>query len=150
MTLTAKAIAAALVAALLFWAGWTTQGWRAEAKLYDLKREHAESLAIANAEALERYKKMEEQKDAAIKSAEERAAKNAAAANLAQSTADGLRGDIAAMRANIATITDSAVREYADSLSDVLGACADEAVELARAADGHAADVRLMQDAWPK
>lgn len=146
----AKALIAAVLAAFLFGAGWMVQGWRAEAKLYDVKREYAEATAKAQAEALERYQSMERQKDEAIEAHAALAAKNAAAADAAARAADSLRRDLSGVSARIAAATDSAVREYATTASVVLGECSAEVVELASKADGHSSDVRLMLDAWPR
>lgn len=145
-----KLIWASVLAAFLFGAGWVSNGWRAEAKLYEVKREYAEATAKASAEALERYQTLERQKDEAIQAHAALAAKNAAAADAAARAADSLRRDLSGVSARIAAATDSAVREYATTASVVFGECAAEVVELARAADGHSSDVRLMQDAWPK
>lgn len=146
----ARIIGAAIAAVLLFAAGWMTQGWRAEAKLFDVKRQFAESAATAHAQALERYQTLERTKDEAIAAHAALVAQNADAAAAALRTADGLRRDLAGMPARIAAATDSAAREYAAAASVVLDQCTAEVADLARVADGHAADVRLMLQAWPK
>ena len=141
---------AAIAAAMLFGAGWMAQGWRAEAKLLDVKRQFAESAATAHAQALERYQTLERTKDEAIAAHAALVAQNADAAAAALRTADGLRRDLASVPARIAAATDSAAREYAAAASVVLDQCTAEVADLARVADGHAADVRLMLQAWPK
>lgn len=146
----ARIIGAAITAALLFAAGWMTQGWRAEVKLFDVKRQFAESAAIAHAQALERYQTLERTKDEAIAAHAALVAQNADAAAAARRTADGLRRDLASVPARIAAATDSTAREYAAAASVVLDQCTAEVADLARVADGHAADVRLMLQAWPK
>lgn len=146
----ARIIGAAIAAALLFAAGWMAQGWRAEAKLFDVKRQFAESAATAHAQALERYKTLERTKDEAIAAHAALVAQNADAAAAARRTADGLRRDLASVPARIAAATDSTAREYAAAASVVLDQCTAEVADLARACDGHAADVRLMLQAWPK
>lgn len=146
----ARIIGAAITAALLFAAGWMTQGWRAEAELFDVKRQFAESAATANAQALERYQTLERTKDEAIAAHAALVAQNADAAAAARRTADGLRRDLAGVPARIAAATDSAAREYAAAATVVLDQCTAEVADLARVADGHAADVRLMLQAWPK
>lgn len=146
----ARTIGAAIAAALLFAAGWMTQGWRAEAKLFDVKRQFAESAAADRAQALERYQTLERTKDEAIAAHAAIVAQNADAAAAARRTADGLRRDLASVPARIAAATDSTAREYAAAASVVLDQCTAEVADLARVADGHAADVRLMLQAWPK
>ena len=146
----ARIIGAAIAAALLFAAGWMTQGWRAKARLFEVKRQFAESAAADRAQALERYQTLERTKDEAIAAHAALVAQNADAAAAARRTADGLRRDLASVPARIAAATDSAAREYAAAASVVLDQCTAEVADLARVADGHAADVRLMLQAWPK
>ena len=146
----ARIIGAAITAAMLFGAGWMAQGWRAEAKLLDVKRQFSESAATAHAQSLERYQTLERTKDEAIAAHAALVAQNADAAAAARRTADGLRRDLASVPARIAAATDSAAREYAAAASVVLDQCTAEVADLARVADGHAADVRLMLQAWPK
>lgn len=145
-----KLIWAAVLAAFLFGAGWVSNGWRHEAKLYDTKRAHAEQMAKQAAQALADYERLERQKDEAIQAHAALVAQNAATADAARAAADGLRRDLARVPGRIAAATREAVDQYATTASVVFGECAAEVVELARAADGHSADVRLMQDAWPK
>lgn len=148
--MSARALVATVGAALMFGAGWVANGWRAEAELLDVKRQFAESAATAHAQALERYQTLERTKDEAIAAHAALVAQNADAAAAARRTADGLRRDLASVPARIAAATDSAAREYAASASVVLDQCTAEVADLARVADGHAADVRLMLQAWPK
>jgi regulator of replication initiation timing len=42
------------------------------------------------------------------------------------------------------------VTEHNNPLADLLGQCSRELVELARKADGHAADAVILRDAWPR
>lgn len=146
----AKALIVLALVAIAFIAGWVVQGWRAEAKLLDVKRQFAESAATAHAQALERYQTLERTKDEAIAAHADLVAQNADAAAAARRTADGLRRDLASVPARIAAATDSAAREYTAAASVVLDQCTAEVADLARVADGHAADVRLMLQAWPK
>lgn len=146
----AKALIVLALVAIAFIAGWVVQGWRADARLFDVKRQFAESAAADRAQALERYQTLERTKDEAIAAHAALVAQNADAAAAARRTADGLRRDLASVPARIAAATDSAAREYAAAASVVLDQCTAEVADLARACDGHAADVRLMLQAWPK
>ena len=146
----AKLIWAAVLAALLFGAGWVAQGWRAEVKLYDTKRAHAEQMARQAAQALADYERLEKQKDEAIQAHAALVAQNAATADAARAAADRMRRDLADMPRRIAAASREAVDQYAAAAGKLLGACTAEYQWLAERADGHAADVRLMQDAWPK
>lgn len=142
--------AAAFSIATAFAAGWLAQGWRAEAELFNVRREYAELDLRRSAAALESYIRMEGVKNAAIKEAEARAASNAAAAASARTAADSLRRDIAGVPGRIAAATDAAVREYAGVAGQLLGDCTAQYQRVAAEADQHSSDVQLMMDSWPK
>lgn len=143
----AAGIAGAVLAGLL---SWNVQAWRYDAQIAEIKAQHSRALADAHQKALDDTIKLQRIKDAAIEKAEQRAKQNADAAAAARRTADGLRRDLASVPARIAAATDSTAREYAAAASVVLDQCTAEVADLARVADGHAADVRLMLQAWPK
>lgn len=70
---------------------------------------------------------------------------------------DGMRGDFARLPDRIARAAQPALAEYAatctavfESMAAAGGRLAEGGAGLARKAEGHAADARLMQDAWPK
>lgn len=150
MTGRAQSIALGLLLMLAFAAGWLVNGWRADSKISLLKQEQAEQVMRAGASALASYSRMEKQKDEAIKSAQARAATNAADAGRAAAAADGLRKQLASMPARIAASTRSAVDEYAATAGELLGACTAEYQWMARQADGHANDARMISEAWPQ
>ena len=73
-----------------------------------------------------------------------------------RSLTGGLRGDFAGLPERIATAAQPALAEYASACTAVFeqlaaagGRLAEGGADLARAADGHAADERLMREAWP-
>ena len=72
-------------------------------------------------------------------------------------TTAGLRSDFAGFPQRIAAAAQPALAEYASACTAVFQELADRGermaqrgAEIARQADGHAADARLMQDAWPR
>ena len=72
-------------------------------------------------------------------------------------TAAGLRGDFAKLPDRIARAAQPALAEYATTCTAVFeamaaagGRLAEGGAGIARQAEGHAADARLMQSAWPK
>ena len=67
-----------------------------------------------------------------------------------RATADSLRNQLAASRRDLSSATADAARQYATALSDVFAECTDRLTELAKAADGHASDSLMYQQAWPK
>ena len=69
----------------------------------------------------------------------------------------GLRGDFAGLPDRIATAAQPALAGYARTCTAVFeqlaaagGRLAEGGADIARAADGHAADARLMHQAWPR
>jgi hypothetical protein len=65
-------------------------------------------------------------------------------------TADGLRGDLAAARADLSRASGDALRKHAATLNAVFGECAATAEGLAGQAQGHASDTLTLEQAWPK
>lgn len=145
-----RLIAAGASLVLAFATGWVAQGWRMGAEHAALEMRYATRLAQAQEDALKEYARLEKVKDDAIREAEIEAEKNAAAAAAATRAADRLRGDVASLRASIAAAPRTTVDQYAATASELLADCGRELAGVARAADGHAADVRLMLGAWPK
>lgn len=71
-------------------------------------------------------------------------------------TTAGLRGDFAGLPERIAGAAQPALAQYASTCTAVLqeladrgGRMAERGADIARAADGHAADAALIRDAWP-
>ena len=150
MTARAKAITYGLLLVLAFAAGWLVNGWRADAVISGIKTEHAAQVAINASNALERYETMERTKDEAIKAAQERETQFKADAGRAAATADGLRKQLASVPTRIAAASRAAVDEYANTAGELLGQCTAEYQQVAEAADRHASNERLIQEAWPK
>ena len=143
--------ATAIVAgALAFGGGWKVQAWRYDAQIADISQKHATALASANQKALDDTIKMQRTKDEAIKAAEQRAAKNAAAADSARRTVDGLRGTLYEFRASLPNASSSALIARADTAAELLGVCADEYRSVAEAADRIASDRQTLIEAWPR
>ena len=143
--------ATAIVAgALAFGAGWQTQEWRYGKQIADISQKHATELARANQKALDDTIKMQRTKDDAIKAAEQRAAKNAAAADSARRAADSLRSTLYSFRASLPGLTKPAAAVAADTAAELFGACVNEYRSVAESADRHAADAVMLFEAWPK
>ena len=143
--------ATAIVAgALAFGAAWQTQAWRYGKQIAGIQAQHATALASANQKALDDTIKMQRAKDEAIKAAEQRAAKNTAAADSARRAADSLRSTLYSFRASLPGLTKPAAAVAADTAAELLGTCADEYRSVAEAADRIASDRQTLIDAWPK
>lgn len=164
MTTKAKALIAALVAAFLFGAGWLTNGWRLSGQIEAIKHGQTQSqlnnvTAVAHdladthgrfVDALQQFQTTQQ-------------ANQLAQQDLGRVLLDlrgvtsGLRGDFAGLPGRIERASQATLGQYASTCTAVFEAMAAGGARLAEAgagvaakADGHAADVRLMQDAWPK
>lgn len=143
--------------------GWLANGWRLAAELE--RARHAQTTAqLAGAtKTIARMGEFQKGLDDALTQFQKtQRANDEAAANLDRGLRDlhgvtvGLRGDFAGLPDRIATAAEPALRQYASTCSAVLselaergGRLAESGAGIARQADGHAADVRLLQQAWP-
>ena len=143
----AAAIGGAALAAVM---AWQVQAWRYDAQIADTAAQHAVALASANQKALDDTIKMQRTKDDAIKAAEQRAKREAVNAAALRSERDGLRAQLAATTVLLPSASCSSVREYTATLNGLFDQCAGAFEDMAGKAAGHAADSRLMLEAWPK
>lgn len=67
----------------------------------------------------------------------------------ARTESDGLREQSAEAARRLAAAPPAAVLEYAATVNQLFADCSRSYQELAGAADGHAADVRTLSEAWP-
>lgn len=159
-----KLIWAALAAAFLFGAGWVAQGWRLSGQIEALKHGQTQTQlnnvkAVANDLADTRGRFV----DALQQFQSTQQANQLAQQDLGRVLLDlrgvtsGLRGDFADLPRRIERASQATLSQYATTCTAVFEAMAAGGGRLAEAgagvaakADGHAADVRLMQDAWPK
>ena len=144
-----KVILAVVAIAAAGLAGWTMNGWRLNAQIDRMVSEHSQALAKANADALAKYVAMEKRKQEAIDEANRIAQRNAAAEADARNNANRLRREIATAD-RVSTATVASLREYTTTLNTLFGQCIAEVRDLAKVADGHALDSRVLLGAWPK
>lgn len=142
---------AALVlgAALAGLGAWQAQALRYDARIADMRQAHAQASADAAQKAMDDTIKMQRTKDAAIQQAEQRAAQNAAAADTARRTVDGLRGTLYEFRASLPSASTAALITRADTAAELFGACVNEYRSVAESADRHASDAVMLIEAWP-
>lgn len=93
--------------------------------------------------------KLQKEKDDAVKQAEARTAALQVSLARSRADADRLRNLLSDAGQRIATASAEAVREYALVADEVFGQCVREYQDVAAKADGHAADVQTLIDAWP-
>jgi hypothetical protein len=142
-------IAAAASLAIGLGAGWTANGWRLNGKIDRMIAEHSQALATAGQNAMNESARLQKLKDEALNEANKIAQRNAQAAASARTELDRLRRQLA-NRATVANATCASVRDYASTLAVIFGECATAIGEMAKDADGHAADSRTLEKAWPK
>ncbi len=129
---------------------WHVQAWRYDAQIAGIKTAHAQAATLASEEAARNFRAITTQYEGALNDSRKREAdlrRNVAAA---RNESDGLRDAIYAFRAKLPNATAATVAVAADTAAELLGACSAEYQDVAAAADGHAADARLMHEAWPK
>lgn len=142
--------ATAIVAgALAFGAGWQAQEWRYGKQITGIRAQYAELVASSAKSALKLTEHYRENADAAVRKAESRAAKNKRDADGLRGELDGLRGDLATVPDRILGATRDAVDQYAATASVVFDQCVRRYSEVAENAQGHAATVETLRDAWP-
>ena len=146
-----KILALSVAAALVFGsaAGWTVNGWRLNGKIDRLQAEHSLALAKATEAARLESERMQKVKDEAIDEANRIAQKNAADAASARTELGRVRQQLAS-RSALNNATCASTRDYADTLTNIFSQCAARLGEVAQSADGHAADSRTCQAAWPR
>lgn len=140
---------AAICAGLFGWGGINAYRVNsAKAEIAELKEQHAQAMVVAQEQAAEQTRSLQEQKDEAIAQAQTRAKENAAAAGRARSELERLRQQ-SASGASDAGDSIEACTNYATAANTVLNECAGALVSLAEVADGHVNDLRTYTDSWP-
>ena len=143
------AAAIIIAAALAGWAGWSVQGWRMGEQIAALKTAQAEAVNTATREArATESRRYQEIQNAQAKSAQ-RAADARRASDAARTAGDWLRDDIAAgLRSSEESA--AACHQHAATVSRLLDQCQQDYRGMASTAQGHAGDVMLLLEAWPK
>lgn len=142
-------LVAAAIAAAAFGTAWTAQGWRYDKQIADIHAAQAVASAEAQRKANEATAMLQQQADAAQREHARRLADVRRDADRARGAADRLRNDLDTARATLPSATCSAARDYAATVNELFGECTATAGRLAEAADGHAADALMLQQAWP-
>lgn len=132
------------------------QDWRYSGKIAQIERDHTEATAQRQAAHI---KALEIAREQTIKH-QQQAQKSQDDASLRMAGADAAlrrnRGELERLRdainnrAAAVRLPDSATTtrsETADAIGGILGECGAALADLARAADGHVSDIKMMQDA---
>jgi hypothetical protein len=139
----------AAIAAAAFVGGFAVQGWRMDAKIAEIETTNAAAVVAATVQVVEESKRLQGQKDDALKVAQQQIRKNALATDAARIELHRVRVEADRATTAIVTATCPAVRDYATTSTSVFGECTVALEEMARLADGHAVDAKALRDAWP-
>ena len=144
------AIAALAAAVIAAWGAWSVQGWRLGERITQMEKAQVEATntAVREARATESRRYQEIAHAQAV--AQTRAVAARRDADAARGELDRLRDASRATRGGVPGEPAGACVARADAAGDVLAQCAAAYQELARAADGHANDALMLQQAWPK
>lgn len=152
ITLATHLAAWLLGAALAASAAWQLQDWRLGAQIAGLKAAHAADRAQAQADALAAERATATRYQGALNDARTRQLALQRDVGRARTESDSLReqaADAARRIADARTAAPAALAEYATASAELLADCSRRYQAVAAAADGHAADVRTLRDAWP-
>lgn len=156
-------IAAGVAGVVAFGGAWQVQSWRYGLEIEQIKHQQTNAALSGAREAVQDMTAFQKGLNDALTNFQGTQQRNAAAQqdlgrlllDLRGTTA-GLRNDFASLPGRISAAAQPALAEYATTctavfqeLADRGGRMAERGAELARQADGHAADARLMQDTWP-
>lgn len=111
---------------------------------YAVKLGQAKDAALVKERAMN--KQLEEAQNAATKRDKAKDQRIAALTT----TSNGLRHTVSDLRGRLATASIDACRTTADAFATVFEECRGAYEEMGRAADGHASDSLMYQEAWPK
>ena len=138
-----------VIAIAAFLGGFAVQGWKMGATIAEMEATNAAAVAAATVQVAEESKRLQGQKDDAVKAAQQQIRKNTLAADAARIELHRVRVEANRATATIPTATCPAVRDYATTSTSVFGECTVALEEMARLADGHAVDAKALKDAWP-
>lgn len=146
LTLIACAISAALAAA----GTWAFENARHRTELGEIRLEQSTATLQAQTQARAAEQSITRKYTEALNAAQTRQIALRADADSARAESDRLREQSADAARRIAQAPPAAVAEYATAIGELLTDCSRRYQELGAKADGHAADVRTLIDAWPR
>lgn len=148
------AVSAAIVVGIV---AWEYQSNRYTAQILDIKLDHAGEVARMSTEYAASLKRAREQsdllqqtKDEALNAQAQRIQVLQATARTANAQSDRLRTQLAEAARRMPNAPVETLAEYANTVSELFADCQRAYQDVAEKADGHASDVQLMSDAWPK
>ena len=149
-------LTALIAAALAAVCAWVAQDWRYEGQIASLHAQRAKDSADARQQALEAaelsrraQKAINDKYQGVLNEARQRETVLRSNADAARRNADSLRAQLSDAARRLADAPPAAVLEYATTVNQLFADCSRGYQELGGKADGHAADVRTLREAWP-
>lgn len=139
-------LAAAVIAAL---AAWFFQDNRYTAEIAEIRLAQSDAVLKATSAEVAKTKAITTKYQGALNAAIAREDTLRRHARAAERESDGLRAQLSDAARRIADAPPATVAEYATAVGELLSVCSRERSDLAAKADGHAADVRTLLEAWP-
>ena len=128
---------------------WHVQAWRYDAQIAEIKTAHAQAATLASEEASRNFRAITTKYEGALNAARTRETVLRRNADLARTESDGLRSQLTDAARRIAAAPPASVAEYATTVNRLFDQCQRDYQEVARLAQGHADDVRMILEAWP-
>lgn len=164
MTDRAKTLVCLFVCLVCFLSGWLVNGFRLDSVISGIKNSQLSAELLATQQAATRMSNTQKGFDDALRTFQAAQQSNAQAQQDLgrvlldlRGTAAGLRGDFASLPTRIAGASKPALNDFAQqcisvlqSMADAGGNLAERGADIARKADEHAANERLIFDSWGK
>lgn len=160
----ANFIAMGLLLVLAFSAGWVVNGWRADARISQIKLSQTSQELQQTQQAAQNLIKTQQGFRDALSNFQQTQRTNAQSQQDLgkllldlRSTTAGLRGDFADLPVRIERANRGSLAEYASTCTAIFEAMAaggqrlaERGADIAAKAEGHSADARLISESWPK
>lgn len=143
-------IAAVIGAASAGIGAWQVQGWRYGVQIAEIEASHAKAVQASIDAAREKQKEITDGYIKALNDARTREANLRRDVAVASDAVNSLRKQAADAARQLANQPTATVVIYATAASELLSECSAEYQRLAEKADGHAADVKTLIEAWPR
>ena len=144
-------VAACAVLAVILLIAFNVWESKIERRGYDrAQSEYTKSALVASEAARKREQDLQHNLEVAQNEARIREVALTAAADSARVERDGLRDELTSLSDRLSKASANSLRKYAATANRILAECTSQLTEMARAADGHASDALMLQQAWPK